>query len=176
MATERRPTLGPTTGFTLVEILVVLAIIGIVSGGVLFSVGLLGNDRRLSDEADRLSARIGLAADRAELEVREYGLRMQPDGYEFLAWDSRRREWQPAQDDALRARRWPTGVSAEVRIDGRAIVLPKRRDALEPPQLGVDARGEFNAFELRLRREGDPLTEIIRPAADGGLEREQVRR
>ncbi len=153
----------------------VLTIIGVVTGGVLLSFGLLGSDRRLADEADRLAALLGLAADRAELEVRDYGLRVQADGYEFLAWDARRREWQPARDDALRGRRWPQGIEVEVRIDGRPIVLPKRRELTEPPQLGVDARGEFTAFELRLRREGDPLTEILRPAADGRLERQQVR-
>lgn len=153
----------------------VLALIGVVTGGVLLSFGLLGSDRRLTDEADRLAALLGLAADRAELEVRDYGLRVQRDGYEFLVYDARRRGWQPAGDDALRARRWPSGLGAEVRIDGRPIVLPARRGPSDPPQLGVDARGEFNAFELRLRREGDPLTEIIRPGEDGRLVREQLR-
>jgi general secretion pathway protein H len=156
--------------------LVVLAIIGVVTGGVLLSFGLVGNDRRLTDEADRLAALLDLAADRAELEVRDYGLRVQRDGYEFLAWDARRRAWQPARDDALRARRWPDGVGVEVRIDGRAIVLPQRRLPSDPPQLGVDARGEFNPFELRLHREGSALAEIIRPGAEGGLDRRQERR
>lgn len=153
-----------------------MTIIGIVTGGVLLSFGLLGGDRRLTDEADRLAALLGLAADRAELEVRDYGLRIQPDGYEFMMWDARRREWQPARDDALRPRRWPTGIGVEVALDGRVIVLPRRRAPLDPPQLGVDPRGEYNAFELRLRREGAPVTEIIRPADGGGLERRQVSR
>lgn len=156
------------------ELLVVLVIIGIVTGGALLSFGLLGQDRRLTEEADRLAALLGLAADRAELEVRDYGLRLRADGYEFMVWDTRARTWQPILDDALRPRRWPKGIGAELDLDGRRVVLPRRSEPGDPPQLGADARGEFTSFEIRLRREGDPLTEHLAPSQQGGLARRQT--
>jgi general secretion pathway protein H len=156
------------------ELLVVLVIIGIVTGGALLSFGLLGQDRRLTEEADRLAALLDLASDRAELEVRDYGLRLRADGYQFMVWDTRARTWQPILDDALRPRRWPTGIGAELDLDGRRVMLPKRSEPGDPPQLGADARGEFTSFEIRLRREGDPLTEHLAPSPQGGLARRQT--
>ena len=157
------------------ELLLVLAIIGIVTGGALLSFGLLGADRKLADEADRLAALLDLAADRAELEVRDYGLRLRPDGYEFMVWDRRGRGWRGVVDDALRPRRWPAGIVAELDVDGRRVVIPKDTRPGDPPQLGVDARGEFTSFTLRLRREGDPLTMHLAPSPQGGLERRETR-
>ena len=156
------------------ELLVVLVIIGIVTGGALLSLGLLGQDRRLTEEADRLAALLDLAADRAELEVRDYGMRLRTDGYDFMVWDARVRAWQPIVDDALRPRRWPTGIGAELDLDGRRAMLPARTAPGDPPQLGADARGEFTSFEIRLRREGDPLTEHLSPSPQGGLARRQT--
>lgn len=162
-------------GFTLLELLVVLTIIGIVTGGALLSIGLVGPDRRLTQEADRLAALLDLAADRAELEVRDYGLRFRRDGYEFMVWDPRSGAWQPIVDDVMRPRRWPVGIVADIDLDGRRAALPKETKPTDPPQLGVDARGEFTSFSIRLRRDGDPLTEVISPSSQGGLERRQLR-
>jgi hypothetical protein len=102
-------------------------------------------------------------------------LRLRPDGYEFMVWDRRGRGWRGVVDDALRPRRWPAGIVAELDVDGRRVVIPKDTRPGDPPQLGVDARGEFTSFALRLRREGDPLTMHLAPSPQGGLERRETR-
>src|SRR5882724_12018664 len=90
-------------GFTLIEILVVVLIIGVVSAGVLLSVSLTGRDRELEKESDRLLALFTYAREQAELQTREYGVLFQDDGYEFLTYDMRRAMWRGVfEDDADR--------------------------------------------------------------------------
>jgi hypothetical protein len=49
----------------------------------------------------------------------------------------------------------PDGIEVSLRIDGRAVVLPKR-DTKEPvPQVLLSASGDLNLFELTVRREDD---------------------
>ena len=81
-------------GFTLVEILVVLVIIGIITAGILLSVNVTGRDRDLERESDRLLAVFNYAREQAELQTREYGIMFQDDGYEFLTYDTRRDTWR----------------------------------------------------------------------------------
>src|SRR5258708_2669314 len=91
-------------GFTLIEILVVVLIIGLISAGMLLSMSLTGRDRELEKESDRLLALFTYAREQAELQTREYGVLFEDDGYEFLTYDPRRALWPSIfEDDALAA-------------------------------------------------------------------------
>jgi general secretion pathway protein H len=146
-------------GFTLIEILVVVVIIGVMATGALLSLSSVGDDRGLKNENDRLYALMNYAREQAELQTREFGIRVFDGGYEFLAFDPFKNEWaRIADDDALRSRTLPPDMSIAVRIEGRRIVLPKRPDGkskqLEDlkPQVLLMSSGELNAFEVFLLR------------------------
>jgi len=81
-------------GFTLIEILVVVVIIGVLTAGIVLSVNITGRDRELEKESDRLLALFNYAREQAELQTREFGVMFQDDGYEFLTYDLRRAGWR----------------------------------------------------------------------------------
>ena len=159
----------PIGGFTLIEILVVLLIIGILVAGASLSRGVLGRDSALQKESDRLSALMDYLRDQAALQNREYGLRCFVGGYEFLVYDARASQWQKVQgDDTLRTRRLPTGVTMRVGIEGRQIILPReqaKNDELAP-QVMLFSSGELNLFELMLQREATGEAIRFEPAKD----------
>jgi len=157
------------SGFTLIEIMVVLLIIGILVTGAALSLGVLGRDSTLQKESDRLSALMDYLREQATLQNREYGLRCFIGGYEFLAFDSRTATWQRVtNDDTLRARQLPTGVTMQVSIEGRDIILPRaeaRADELSP-QVMLFSSGDLNLFELTLRRAATGEAIRFQPAPD----------
>ncbi|MET0104379.1 MAG: prepilin-type N-terminal cleavage/methylation domain-containing protein [Sedimenticola sp.] len=69
------------TGFTLLELLVVVLIIGLISGLATLSVGSVGNDRRLKTEAQRIVNRFSLAMQESILQGRPVGVTLRPTGY-----------------------------------------------------------------------------------------------
>jgi general secretion pathway protein H len=143
-------------GFTLIEILVVVVIIGIVSAGVLLSVSLTGRDRELEKESDRLLALFNYAREQAELQTREYGILFQDDGYEFLAYDVRRGAWRSLfEDDALHARRLPDGLDVKLTVEARPVVLTRPKDATDKtPQVMIFSNGDLTSFAATLERDG----------------------
>ena len=58
-------------GFTLIEIMIVVVIIGVISAGVLLSVNLTGRDRDLEKESDRLLTLVNYAREQAEMQTRD---------------------------------------------------------------------------------------------------------
>ncbi|HEY7928503.1 MAG TPA: type II secretion system minor pseudopilin GspH [Steroidobacteraceae bacterium] len=111
-------------GFTLLELLVVLVIIGIVITGAILSLGSTGRDRGLEQERDRLSALFDYVRDRGAMMTTEYGLLCGQHGYRFVYYDNRTMQWLPETlDDTLRERRLPKGLDLQLIIEGRPIVL-----------------------------------------------------
>jgi general secretion pathway protein H len=116
-------------GFTLIEIMVVVVIIGVISAGVLLSVNLTGRDRDLEKESDRLLTLVNYAREQAELQTRDYGVIFHDDGYQFVAYDTRRGLWREVyEDDILRLRKLPDGLDVKLIVDARPVVLTPTSD------------------------------------------------
>jgi type II secretion system protein H len=111
-------------GFTLIEIMVVVVIIGILVIGAILSLGATGKDSGLEQERDRLAALIAYGRERGAMLTLEYGIRCGQHGYRFAFYDNRLMQWTPETvDDTLRLRRLPAGLQFRLLIEGKQIVL-----------------------------------------------------
>ena len=169
-------------GFTLLEILVVIVIIGVMVSMATLSVGLLGTDRQSEEEARRVWAVIGQAREEAELQAIDLALFVGTTDYEFLRFDTRRNQWLPVVEDKLYAQRTlPEGLRFRLWMEGREIVLKpgmpdrSKKDESEkwPPQLTVLSSGDVVPFELQIERDGAPALWRMTSLADGDLRVEQ---
>lgn len=116
-------------GFTLIEIMIVVVIIGVISAGVLLSVNLTGKDRDLDKESERLLTLVNYAREQAEIQTREYGVIFHEDGYQFVAYDTRRQRWREVyEDEILRLRKLPDGLDVKLIVDARPVVLVPTSD------------------------------------------------
>ncbi len=144
-------------GFTLIELIVVVFIIGLVAAG---AVVVFGGDRRdteLEKEAQRLDALLNYVREQAELQTRDYGFRANMTSYSFVVFDILANEWRPAEeDDALRERNLPRGIRPAMVVEGRRIVLDTKKKDVEDfkPQVMIFANGDLSSFEVTLEREG----------------------
>ncbi|MET0137616.1 MAG: GspH/FimT family pseudopilin [Sphingobium sp.] len=102
-------------GFTLVELMVVLVIIGLMSGAVLLTMG----DPRggLTEEADRFAGRVRAARDRAVVMARPVAIWVSPTGYGFE--ERREGRWIALDDKPLTATDWRAGALADGGEQGR---------------------------------------------------------
>ncbi|HTH27925.1 MAG TPA: GspH/FimT family pseudopilin [Sphingobium sp.] len=102
-------------GFTLVELMVVLVIIGLMSGAVLLT---MADPRgRLSDDADRFAGRVRAAHDHAIVTARPVALWVSTTGYGFE--ERRDGQWVPMTEKPLESMDWAKGVNADAGDGGR---------------------------------------------------------
>lgn len=160
-------------GFSLLELLVVIVIIGVLVGMMTLSIGVLGNDGGLRDEADRFSDSLAVAREMAELEGRDYGVWLQPTSYEVLRFDGIARKWSGiVGEPQFQAHELPDGIVFELAIEGRSVLLrvpDREREREREPQILLAAGGEATPYELRLRRAGGSSLRIV-GAFDGRME------
>lgn len=103
-----RPLAG--NGFTLVELMIVLVIIGLMSAVVIMT---MPDPRgKLIHEAERLAARTQAVRDGAVIDGREKSLVVDPLGYAFE--ERRRGTWNAVQQGSLAKTAWSQGTGISV--------------------------------------------------------------
>ena len=133
-------------GFTLLEIMIVVVIIGILVIGAILTLGATGRDSGLQQESDRLSALIAYTRERGAMLTLEYGIRCGQHGYRFVFYDNRLMRWSPELvDETLRPRQLPSGLGLDLQIEGRPIVLDDKALKVNP-QSAVPPGGTPSMF------------------------------
>lgn len=161
-------------GMTLIEILVVVVIIAIMAAVATLSVGLLGGDREIEDETERLTNAIALLQEQAQLEGRDYGLRVEADKYEFMRFDGFEQRWKDVEGDpALLPHELPPGLVFELVLEGRPVLLhAETKSETKLPQLIAWGSGDMSPYRLSLARKDAGQVTLI-GNADGTIEIER---
>lgn len=133
-------------GFTLLELLAVLLIIGVIVSFAGLSVG-QHSSRTLQDEAERIHSLLRLAAEESVLQGRDLALEFSRKDYHFMVSDGQ--QWQPVEDDKLmRAREFPPSLEIELQVEG---VKADFVDKEKPPRIYILSSSEMTPFVLTLR-------------------------
>jgi general secretion pathway protein H len=151
-------------GFTLIEMMVVVVIIGIMINYAVLSFGSHSPSEQLNTEATRLKSLIEVAEEEALMRSSLIGVDILEDGYGFLSQVEG--EWQPVDDNLFRNRKLPDDVRMTL-ISG----LPTGDDKNQPsddsknqptgddekkgkkkrtPKIILLNSGEITPFELKI--------------------------
>ena len=154
------------SGFTLVEILVVIVILAVVAGAVSLALAGASGERTLAREAERAEALITYACEQAELGGRTIGISLSKSGYRFSRTEQE--VWVPYKDGELRARHWPAPMSADLRRDETPI--PLGDEFPDKPQALCYSSGEVTPFRLELAWADVERRYRLDAHADGALD------
>lgn len=104
------------SGFTLIEILVVLIILGITASVALLAFGDFGEGRRAQAEAQRFIQKIRLIRHQAILEAMTYGMKITPTSYQVFRF-SPPDTWTPVTSMLLKPYQFPEKISLYLNIN-----------------------------------------------------------
>lgn len=126
-----------SAGFTLVELMVVMVIIGLMAAAVMVSIP--DPRGRVVDDAETLAARMVAARDLAIVGGRDIAVQFDTAGYDFS--ERRNAGWQPVPAKALKSQPWREGTETATEIEGGAALV-------------FDSTGLATPALVTLRRDG----------------------
>jgi len=191
------------TGFTLIEILVVIVIISISVGLVVVNFSSGGASKKAEEEIVRLQQLLRMAHQQSVIRAEEYGVRFYKTGYRFMKYDEQSKQWADiANDRLLRSRIIAEPLEIDLYIEQLSVDIPQSTDDdPEPPEdtqlsdtntntqttalNAVDSKqikpqifllssAELTpAFELRIRIPGSDIEEQLLGLPQGEYTREE---
>jgi general secretion pathway protein H len=173
----------PSRGFSLLELMLVMVVIGILVAIFTLSVGSFSDDQT-SEDVRRLEALMLLASEEASMQGRDIGLRFYQHGYEFSARSEAEDEegnkfwvWLPLDEDRLlRPRDLGEEISVELLIENRDVDLEFDRDSLKEtelyqPQIFLFSSGDLTPpFTARFRPEFANTAVVLTVSPEGKTE------
>jgi general secretion pathway protein H len=138
------------SGFTLVELMVVLLIIGLMASVVVFSFP--GGSSALEEDAQRFAARTAALRDNAILQSRPMAVQITPSGYSFL--ERRKGSWSVIEDKPFVSTNWSSGVSAKIGENG-PLMISFESTGLPSDQAELVLQGEAQSRRILIAPMGD---------------------
>ena len=171
-------------GFTLVEIMAVLVVVGIAAGMVTLSMGDSTRPRETKAVARNLYSSMNLALEDAIFLNRQIGLRFDyytPDSdtrdselaysYQWLYYDTERRQWHELPLEGFEAQELPDYIQLQLEVDGQEILIGGDRKSdtmlkvqededgkkgMPAPDLFFLSSGEMQAFRISIAPKESP--------------------
>ena len=135
-------------GYTLVEVLVVMVIIGVLAAAVGLSGAARGDGYVLREEAERFAAVLRLLADEAVQDNREYGVQINAQGYEVRAYDAFDGRWRVQPDWS--PRQLPQDMQMTLNVEGAPVVLADAGVDAQPPQIVLSSSAQSTPFSATM--------------------------
>jgi len=151
-------------GFTLLEVMLVVLIIGIITSLAVYSMTPIGPSRQAKSEAQGLMAAIDYAQQHAILSHQPYGLVINQAGYQFYAYQGLEQgQWTMAQNKAFKEGDTVsqiTLIEPKPNLDGSPsiVLLPSK----EPQVYTIEVNLEGYRWQLK-SLPPEPLTLIAVP-------------
>lgn len=173
------------SGFSLIELLVVVTVIAIIVSITLLSLNIVGDDRQLRVEAQRIGSLLEAAQDEAVMQGREFGLEVMLDSYRFVEFDPFQSTWLELQaDDIFRSRQLPDDIEFDLLLEDKLVLLSAEaqeiadddsantRNSRKPyaPHIMIFSSGESTPFELRVVKRSQQQVVILQGDLMGALE------
>lgn len=114
------------SGFTLLELMMVVFVVGIMAGLTVLSIG--GNaGREFRRDVSRVQQVLILAQDEAPFAGEEIGFWLDPDGesYSFLRFDDKKLAWEPLEKEGFTEHKLPQQYQVKLEISGARIDLAR---------------------------------------------------
>jgi general secretion pathway protein H len=126
------------TGFSLLELLVVIVIVGILFSFTTLAIRGTNPDELIQEEARRFDQLVQLALEESILKGLEYGIAFTPNSYTFLVQLDDYQWHDFGNDKLLRSRQLPHDIEIELMIEETDVVF-KNPDVKPDSQVSADA-------------------------------------
>lgn len=130
-------------GFTLLELIVVVALAGIVVGGVLLNSSLINPHQKFETLTKKIAKLIHHAHQQAQLSNENYALSLTKKGYVFLILQGD--AWAPMNQKLLLAGFIPKNYKQQLIINGQLVAALKKDKYI--PHILLLSSGEMSPFE-----------------------------
>lgn len=147
-----------TSGFTLVEVLIVMLIVSVMVGVVVLSVPSGMDSGKQKIEAERIRSVLQMASDEAVINGFEIGFTPVNKQYNFYQFNDDTLKWLPLDEKPFEEYILPIGLSLQLQVEGSEMKLG---DALTAPPVLILSSGEVTPFKLSVILDGDRTSSLV---------------
>lgn len=160
------------TGFTMIEIMVVMVVVGLLASLAIVNLGGGSQQREMTSKIRELYVLMQTASEQAILNNEEFGLVIDEQGYRFVVFDELEQQWKSQSERLFQGRGFPESMSVTLFSEGDIPRLARGDEEEEDeenqlrPDIVFYSSGETTPFELEFL--ATPSSDrVYRLVADG---------